>query len=76
MLRRPFLLQQWYISAQDSEALQGLEERTEHWIKAIWDVLGMYLDALVVVITENPDLSSPLCLNWRFLLSASFCGFT
>lgn len=65
-----------YISAQDSEASQDLEERTEHLLKPIRDALRMHLDALVMVITENPDLSLTLCIKWWFLLHASFCGCT
>lgn len=76
VLRCPFLLQHWYLSAQNSEASQGLDERTEYLIKPIGVALGMHLDALVVVI-ENLDLSSPLCLKWWFLLlSTSSCGCT
>lgn len=36
--------------------------------------LGCTLDVLVMVTTENPNLPSPLCLKWWFILSASFCG--
>lgn len=44
VLRCPFLLQHQYISAQNIEALQGLESGTEYLIKPIGDALRCFGD--------------------------------
>lgn len=57
-LRWPFFLQYCGIRAQESEASLGLEGRTEQLVKAVRDALGMCLEPLLMVFTENPDSSS------------------